>query len=83
VKLSSAAMAEACGKDPVLIRSGGSIAALAGFSQRSIPAVLSGFTLTEDALHAPNESYRLESLALGERSARAIYQRLAELKPSQ
>lgn len=80
VKLASEAMGEACGKQPVLIRSGGSIAALAGFAQRKIPAVLSGFTLTEDALHAPNESYRLESLELGERSARAIYARLAELK---
>jgi acetylornithine deacetylase/succinyl-diaminopimelate desuccinylase-like protein len=80
VKLSAEAMAEACGKEPALIRSGGSIAALAGFAQRSIPAVLSGFTLTEDALHAPNESYRLESLELGEKSAREIYQRLAELR---
>ena len=80
VKLSAEAMAEACGKEPALIRSGGSIAALAGFAQKSIPAVLSGFTLTEDALHAPNESYRLESLDLGERSARAIYARLAQLK---
>ena len=79
VKLSAEAMAEACGKEPALIRSGGSIAALAGFAQRSIPAVLSGFTLTEDALHALNESYRLESLELGERSARAIYARLAQL----
>lgn len=79
-KLSVEAMAEACGKEPVLIRSGGSIAALAGFAKRNIPAVLSGFTLTEDALHAPNESYRLESLELGERSARAIYQRLAALR---
>jgi len=79
VRISADAMAEACGKEPVLIRSGGSIAALAGFAQRNIPAVLSGFTLTEDALHAPNESFRLESLDLGEKSARAIYQRLAEL----
>lgn len=80
VMLSAEAMGEACGKEPALIRSGGSIAALAGFARRSIPAVLTGFTLTEDALHAPNESYRLESLELGERSARAIYQRLAALQ---
>lgn len=79
VRLSAEAMAEACGKEPALIRSGGSIAALAGFARRNIPAVLSGFTLTEDALHAPNESYRLESLELGEKSARAIYRRLAQL----
>ena len=81
VKLSAEAMAEACGAEPALIRSGGSIAALAGFARRKIPAVLTGFTLTEDALHAPNESYRLESLELGEKAARAMYARLAALNP--
>ena len=80
VKLAAEAMAEACGAEPALIRSGGSIAALAGFAKKKIPAVLSGFTLTEDALHAPNESYRLESLELGEKSARLIYERLGTLE---
>ena len=37
------------------------------------------FTLTEDALHAPNESYRLESLRLGELTARELYHSLADL----
>lgn len=79
VRLSAEALEDACGKSPALIRSGGSIAALAGFAQRDIPAVLTGFTLTEDALHAPNESYRLESLELGERAARSIYRKLGTL----
>ena len=80
MKLAMEAIAKSCGKEAALIRSGGSIAALAGFARRSIPAVLTGFTLTEDALHAPNESYRLESLELGERAAGAIYERLASLR---
>ena len=80
VRLAADALGEACGQETALIRSGGSIAALAGFAQRKIPAILTGFTLTEDALHAPNESYRLESLELGEKSARAIYEHLAQLK---
>ena len=79
VRLSAEALEEACGTAPALIRSGGSIAALSGFARRKIPAVLTGFTLTEDALHAPNESYRLESLELGEKTARAMYERLAQL----
>jgi hypothetical protein len=37
--------------------------------------------LDADAIHAPNESFRLESLRLGERSARELYMALAELKP--
>jgi hypothetical protein len=35
--------------------------------------------LPDDAIHAPDESYRLESLRLGERSARELYAELAGL----
>mgnify|MGYP006159575951 CR=1 FL=1 len=70
IQLASKALEEACGKETALIRSGGSIGALAGFARRGIPCVLTGFTLVDDALHAPNESYRLESLRLGEEAAR-------------
>jgi hypothetical protein len=40
---------------------------------------VSGFALGADAFHAPNESYRLESLALGERTARELYDSLSRL----
>jgi acetylornithine deacetylase/succinyl-diaminopimelate desuccinylase-like protein len=80
IQLASKALEEACGKETALIRSGGSIGALAGFARRGIPCVLTGFTLVDDALHAPNESYRLESLRLGELAARALYENLASLK---
>ncbi|MGH2806672.1 MAG: M20/M25/M40 family metallo-hydrolase [Actinomycetota bacterium] len=80
IQLASEALTEACGTETVLIGSGGSIGALAGFARRGIPCVLTGFTLVDDALHAPNESYRLESLRLGEKSARLLYEKLATLK---
>jgi hypothetical protein len=35
--------------------------------------------LDGDAIHAPNESYRLESLRMGERSARELYLALGGL----
>jgi hypothetical protein len=54
-----AALERACGRAPVLIRSGGSIPVLAAFAEKEIPTILSGFALAEDAFHAPNESYRL------------------------
>jgi hypothetical protein len=44
-----------------------------------IPTVVGGFALAEDAIHAPNESYRLESLRLGAASARELYAALAQL----
>ena len=44
-----------------------------------IPAIVSGFSLPEDALHAPNESYRLVALEQGAAAARALYEELAGL----
>lgn len=79
LELARAALTEACGVAPALIRSGGSIPVLAVFAQRNIPTILSGFTLPEDAFHAPDESFRLESLRLGETAARALYGHLARL----
>ncbi len=43
--------------------------------------MLSGFALDADGIHGPDESYRLESLALGERAARELYAALATLTP--
>jgi acetylornithine deacetylase/succinyl-diaminopimelate desuccinylase-like protein len=78
-RLAREAIGAACGSEPVLVRSGGSIAILAGFADRGVPTVLSGFALTGDDIHAPNESYRLESLRLGERAAEELYAALARL----
>jgi hypothetical protein len=41
--------------------------------------VVSGFALPADAPHAPNESYRLASLQLGERTAHELYAALSTL----
>jgi acetylornithine deacetylase/succinyl-diaminopimelate desuccinylase-like protein len=79
LQLAIGALERACGHRPALIRSGGSIAALAAFADRGIPTVLSGFALAEDDIHAPNESFRLEALRLGERSAEELYASLARL----
>jgi len=79
LKLGAEALAEACGTTPALIRSGGSIPVLTAFAERGIPTILSGFTLADDNFHAPDESFRLESLRLGEASARALYKHLAKL----
>ena len=79
LELARGALSAACGTPPALIRSGGSIPVLAGFAARDIPVILSGFTLAEDAFHAPDESFRLESLRLGEAAARALYEELAKL----
>lgn len=77
--LAADALTAACGVPCVLKRSGGSIPVLAAFSDRGIPTLCSGFALESDHIHAANESFRLESLALGERAASELYQALARL----
>ena len=50
------------------------------FAERGIPGIVSGFSLPEDNLHAPNESYRVVALEQGAAAARALYEELAALK---
>lgn len=73
------AIARSFGREPVLVRTGGTLPVLAAFAERGIPAIVSGFSLPDDALHAPNESYRLVALEQGAAAARALYEELAGL----
>jgi acetylornithine deacetylase/succinyl-diaminopimelate desuccinylase-like protein len=79
VRLAAEALGRACGVPAALMRSGGSIPAVAELMNHGIPTVVSGFVLPDDAFHAPNESYSLRSLELGERAARELYPALAGL----
>jgi acetylornithine deacetylase/succinyl-diaminopimelate desuccinylase-like protein len=81
IRLAVQALERATGMRTALTRVGGSIPIVAAFAERGIPTVVSGFSLAADAIHAPDESYRLESLALGERSARELFTAMAELAP--
>jgi acetylornithine deacetylase/succinyl-diaminopimelate desuccinylase-like protein len=79
IVLASQAIERATGTAPALVRSGGSIPVVAEFAARDIPTVVSGFGLPDDDIHAPDESYRLESLELGARTARELLGSLAAL----
>src|SRR4051812_37338829 len=79
IRLAAGAIERACGIAPVMQRSGGSIPIVAELASAGIPTVVGGFALPDDAIHAPNESYRLESLRLGAATARELYTALAEL----
>jgi acetylornithine deacetylase/succinyl-diaminopimelate desuccinylase-like protein len=78
--LAAQAIERATGVAPALVRSGGSIPVVAEFAAREIPTIVSGFGLPDDDIHAPNESYRLESLELGARTARELLTGLAALE---
>jgi acetylornithine deacetylase/succinyl-diaminopimelate desuccinylase-like protein len=80
LRIARGAFARACGREAVLTRVGGSLPILAAFVERGIPAIVSGFGLPQDAFHAPDESFAISSFDLGLRSARALYEDLAELR---
>jgi acetylornithine deacetylase/succinyl-diaminopimelate desuccinylase-like protein len=80
VRLAAEALGRACGVPAALLRSGGSIPAVAELMNHGIATVVSGFGLPEDAFHAPDESFSLRSLELGERSAHELYSALAALR---
>jgi acetylornithine deacetylase/succinyl-diaminopimelate desuccinylase-like protein len=79
MRLAAEALERACGTAPAFVRSGGSIPVVAEFAARGIPTVVSGFGLPDDDIHAPNESYRLRSLELGEAAARELLLSFAAL----
>ena len=79
ITLAAQAIERATGMAPALIRSGGSIPVVAEFAARGIPTVVSGYGLPDDDIHAPNESFRLESLELGARTARELLTGFAAL----
>ena len=74
------ALARACGREPALVRSGGTLPVLAAFAGRGIPAIVSGFAVPADSIHAPDESFRVAGLEQGARAARALYEELAGLR---
>jgi acetylornithine deacetylase/succinyl-diaminopimelate desuccinylase-like protein len=79
LQLAASAFERACGTAPAFVRLGGTLPLLSVLADQGVPTIVSGFALGADAFHAPNESYRLESLRLGELTAHELYRCLAEL----
>jgi acetylornithine deacetylase/succinyl-diaminopimelate desuccinylase-like protein len=69
VQATARAVERVFGTAPVFLREGGSIPPVETFNRLlGIPAVLAGFGLPDDRIHAPNEKFSLEMFALGVRS---------------
>jgi acetylornithine deacetylase/succinyl-diaminopimelate desuccinylase-like protein len=80
LELAREAFERATGKPPALIRSGATIPILAAFADRGIQTIVSGFALPDDRIHAPNESYRLESIELNEKTSYELLKALGALR---
>jgi acetylornithine deacetylase/succinyl-diaminopimelate desuccinylase-like protein len=62
------------------MRSGGSIPIVAALAAKGIPTVVTGFVLPDDPFHAPDESFSLRGLELGERAGRELLLALGALR---
>jgi acetylornithine deacetylase/succinyl-diaminopimelate desuccinylase-like protein len=68
------------GKKPIPTRSGGSIPIIAGFDKiLGIKSILLGFGLESDAIHSPNESYRLDHFFKGIETIPYFYKYFGEM----
>lgn len=68
------------GKRPIPTRSGGSIPIISGFERiLGTKSILMGFGLGEDAIHSPNENYKLEHFFKGIETIPYFYKYFAEL----
>jgi acetylornithine deacetylase/succinyl-diaminopimelate desuccinylase-like protein len=79
LRIAADAIERATGVAPAFVRSGGAIPVVADLSTKGIPTIVTGFVLPDDPFHAPDESFSLRGLELGERSARELLKGLAEL----
>jgi len=71
------ALARAYGRDPVMIREGGSIPIVQSFQQTlNAPVVLIGFGLPGENAHAPNEWMSVENFHVGAEAIAALYEEL-------
>lgn len=73
------AFTKAFGEAPALWRLGGTLPLLAVLKRKKISTVLTGFAGASDKIHAPNESYALESLQRGRIGARALLEEFVTL----
>jgi acetylornithine deacetylase/succinyl-diaminopimelate desuccinylase-like protein len=80
LKLAQEAFERATGTAPALVRSGGTIPILRAFADRGIQTIVSGFALPDDHIHAPNESYRLKSVELNEKTSYELLKALGRLR---
>ncbi|MEG1556437.1 MAG: dipeptidase [Bacteroidales bacterium] len=68
------------GKQPIPTRSGGSIPIIAGFERiLGTKSILMGFGLESDAIHSPNENYKVEHFLKGIETIPYFYQFFGEM----
>jgi acetylornithine deacetylase/succinyl-diaminopimelate desuccinylase-like protein len=79
IKLGQRAFERVLGVRPVLIRTGGTLPIVAALGAKGIPTIITGFSLPDANIHAPNERLPADSIPVGIAAARALFEELAAL----
>jgi acetylornithine deacetylase/succinyl-diaminopimelate desuccinylase-like protein len=79
IQLGQDAFERALGVRPALVRSGGTLPIVAALADRGIPTIISGFSLPDANIHAPNENMPARYIPLGIETVRALFEVLGEL----
>lgn len=79
-KAAEKAYVDVYGKQPIPMRSGGSIPIISTFEEiLGLKSVLMGFGLESDAIHSPNENYPLDNFYKGIETISAFYRHFAKM----
>ncbi len=79
IQLGLDAFERALGVRPALIRSGGTLPIVAALADKGIPTIISGFSLPDANIHAPNERLLAGYIPLGTATAKELFQELRGL----
>ena len=80
VRLARAAFGRVFGREPLLVRVGGTLPILAALAERRIATVMTGLALPDSHTHSPNERLLVETFPLGVAAARETYRALGALQ---
>jgi acetylornithine deacetylase/succinyl-diaminopimelate desuccinylase-like protein len=79
IKLGQDAFERVLGVRPALIRTGGTLPIVAAFADKGVPTIISGFSLPDANIHAPNENMPADYIPLGIETAKALFEELGKL----
>jgi acetylornithine deacetylase/succinyl-diaminopimelate desuccinylase-like protein len=79
LRIARDAFAGVFGREPLIVRVGGTLPILAALAHRGVPTVLAGLALPDSHTHSPNERMLLETFPLGVAAARETYRALGSL----
>lgn len=83
VRAAEAVLEAETGRRPIHVRLGASVPITAIFKETmGIDTLMFGFNLPDEPVHAPNEFFRMESIAMGLQAWPAILRRLGEFAPA-